>query len=54
MALSLGPCDDMIAVAESDSVKLNGWAITDFYGTSLKTKEILDSGDLGPLIASPG
>lgn len=45
MELSLGPCDDMISVVSSiRQFKLMVGQSQHFYGTSLKTKEILDSG----------
>ena len=43
MALSLEHCDEMIAAAESNNVKLMAGYSQHFYGTSLKAKEILDS-----------
>ena len=52
MALSLEHCDEMIAAAESNNVKLMAGYSQHFYGTSLKAKEILDSGELGPLITA--
>ena len=50
MALSLEQCDDMIETAAANDVKLMVGYSQHFYGTSLKAKEILDSGELGPLI----
>lgn len=52
MALSLEHCDEMIAEADKNNVKLMIGYSQHFYGTSLKAKEILDSGDLGPLITA--
>ena len=52
MALSLEQCDDMIASAAANNVKLMVGQSQHFYGTSLKAKEILDSGELGPLITA--
>lgn len=50
MALSLEQCDEMIQAAAANKVKLMVGHTQHFYGTSLKAKEILDSGALGPLI----
>ena len=50
MALSLEQCDDMIEAAANNNVKLMVGQSQHFYGTSLKAKEILDSGQLGPLM----
>ena len=50
MALSLAQCDDMIEAAHANDRKLMVGLTQHFYGTSLKAKEILDSGELGPLI----
>ncbi len=50
MALSLEQCDDMIAAAANNGVKLMVGLTQHFYGTSVKAKEILDSGALGPAI----
>ena len=52
MALSLTQCDEMIEAAQSHGVKLMVGHSQHFYGTSLKAKEILDSGQLGPLITA--
>lgn len=52
MALSLEQCDDMIEAAARNQVKLMVGLSQHFYGTSLKAKEILDSGELGPLITA--
>lgn len=52
MALSLAQCDEMIEAAASNNVKLMLGFTQHFYGTSLKAKEILDSGELGPLITA--
>ena len=52
MALSLEQCDDMIEAADRNSVKLMCGLTQHFYGTSLKAKEILDSGELGPIITA--
>ena len=50
MAISLDQCDDMIAAAAANRVKLMVGLTQHFYGTSVKAKEILDSGALGPVI----
>ena len=50
MALSLEQCDAMIDAADANRVKLMVGHTQHFYGTSLKAKEILDSGRLGPLM----
>lgn len=52
MALSLAQCDDMIEAAARNNVKLMVGLTQHFHGTSLKAKEILDSGELGPLITA--
>ena len=52
MAISLEQCDDMIAAAAANNVKLMVGQTQRFYGTSVKAKEILDSGELGPLITA--
>lgn len=52
MALSLPQCDDMIEAADRNGVKLMLGYTQHFYGNSLKAKEILDSGQLGPLITA--
>jgi phthalate 4,5-cis-dihydrodiol dehydrogenase len=52
MALSLDQCDDMIQAARRSNVKLMVGLTQHYYGTSLKAKEILDSGALGPLITA--
>jgi predicted dehydrogenase len=52
MALSLSQCDDMIQAAAANGVKLMVGHTQHFYGTSLKAKEILNSGQLGPLITA--
>ena len=52
MAISLEQCDDMIAVAAANGVKLMIGFTQHYYGTSLKAKEILDSGELGPAITA--
>ena len=52
MALSLVQCDDMIAAAAANDVKLMLGYTQHFYGTSVKAKEILNSGELGPLITA--
>ncbi len=52
MALSLEQCDEMIEAAANNNVKLMVGQTQHFYGTSLKAKEILDSGELGPLITA--
>ncbi|MEM7031662.1 MAG: Gfo/Idh/MocA family oxidoreductase [Chloroflexota bacterium] len=52
MALTLDHCDEMIATAAANNVKLMVGYTQHFYGTSLKAKEILDSGALGPVITA--
>jgi len=52
MAINLQQCDNMIAAAEANNVKLMVGYTQHYYGTSLKAKEILDSGELGPLITA--
>lgn len=52
MALSLEHCDEMIEAAEANGVKLMVGHTHHFLGSSLKAKEILDSGELGPLITA--
>lgn len=52
MALSLEQCDEMIEAAARNKVKLMVGYTQHFYGTSMKAKEILDSGELGPLITA--
>ena len=52
MAISLDQCDDMIAAAAANGVKLMVGLTQHFYGTSVKAKEILDSGILGPAITA--
>ena len=50
MAINLEQCDAMIEAADANDVKLMVGHTQHFYGTSLKAKEILDSGQLGPLM----
>ena len=50
MALSLEQCDDMIEAAANNNVKLMVGQTQHFSGANLKVKEILDSGQLGPLM----
>lgn len=50
MALDLRQCDEMIEMADDNGVKLMVGQTQHFYGTSLKAKEILDSGELGALM----
>ena len=52
MALSLAHCDEMIEAAARNNVKLVMGFTQHSYGTSLKAKEILNSGELGPLITA--
>ena len=52
MAISLEQCDQMIQAADDNNVKLMIGLTEHFYGTSLKAKEILDSGQLGPVITA--
>ena len=55
MAISLEQCDQMIQAADDNNVKLMIGLTQHFYGTSLKAKEILDSGQLSypPPTAAP-
>jgi len=50
MALTLEQCDDMIAAADQARVKLMVGMTQHFAGPALAAKEILDAGELGPLI----
>ena len=52
MAISLLQCDEMVAAARANKVKLMVGLSQHFYGTSVKAKEILDSGELGPVITA--
>jgi predicted dehydrogenase len=52
MAISLDQCDDMIEAAAANGVKLMVGLSQHYYGTSVKAKEILDSGQLGPVITA--
>ncbi|MBT3274746.1 MAG: Gfo/Idh/MocA family oxidoreductase, partial [Spirochaetales bacterium] len=52
MALSIEHCDEMISAAQRNNVKLMGGFTNHFMSTSLKAKEILDSGELGPIITA--
>ena len=52
MAISLEQCDEMIDAAATNDVKLMVGYTQHYYGTSLKAKGILDSGELGPLITA--
>ena len=52
MALSLEQCDDMIEAARRNGVKLMVGQTQHFLGPNRKAKEILDSGELGPLVAA--
>lgn len=52
MALSLAQCDEMIKVAADNQVKLMVGLSQHFYGTSLKAKEIMNSGELGPIVSA--
>jgi phthalate 4,5-cis-dihydrodiol dehydrogenase len=52
MAISMEQCDDMVDAAQAAGVKLMVGLSQHFYGTSVKAKEILDSGELGPLITA--
>jgi glucose-fructose oxidoreductase len=55
MAISLEQCDQMMQAADDNNVKLMIGLTQHFYGTSLKAKEILDSGQLSypPPTAAP-
>ena len=50
MALTLEQCDEMIAAAHANGVKLMVGLTNHFLPVNIKAKEILDSGELGPLI----
>ena len=50
MALTLEQCDEMIAAARANDVKLMVGLTNHFLPVYIKAKEILDSGQLGPLI----
>jgi predicted dehydrogenase len=52
MALSLEHCDEMIAAAHANGVKLMVGLTQHFHPTAMKAKEILDSGELGPVITA--
>ena len=52
MALSLEQCDDMIEAARRNGVKLMVGQTQHFLGPNRKAKEILDSGELGPLVTA--
>ena len=52
MALSLEQCDNMIAAAAEHDVKLMVGHTQHFTPPALKAKEILDSGELGPLVTA--
>ena len=52
MAISLQQCDEMVSAAQENRVKLMVGLSQHFYSTSLKAKEILDSGELGPIITA--
>ena len=52
MAISLPQCDDMVEAARANGVKLMVGLSQHFYSTSVKAKEILDSGELGPVVTA--
>jgi phthalate 4,5-cis-dihydrodiol dehydrogenase len=52
MALSIQQCDDMIDTAHRKNVKLMCGFTNHFLSTAMKAKEILDSGELGPIITA--
>jgi predicted dehydrogenase len=52
MALTLEQCDNMIDAAEAAGVKLMVGLTQHFAGPALAAKQILDAGELGPLITS--
>ena len=52
MAINLEQCDAMIEAAARNKVKLMVGLSQHFYPTSIKAKEILDSGELGPVITA--
>ena len=52
MALSLEDCDEMIAAAHANRVKLMVGLTQHFHPTAVKAKEILDLGELGPIITA--
>ncbi len=52
MAIGLEQCDAMVEAAARNGVKLMVGLSQHFYSTSVKAKEILDSGELGPVITA--
>ncbi len=52
MAINLEQCDNMVAAAADNGVKLMVGLTQHYYGTSIKAKEILNSGALGPVITA--
>ena len=52
MALDLRQCDEMVAAAEEAGVKLMVGLTQHFGGPAMKAKEILDSGEIGPLVTA--
>ncbi len=52
MALSLEQCDEMIAAARDNDVKLTVGMTNHYLPVNVKAKEILESGELGPLITA--
>ena len=52
MALSLEHCDDMIEAGRRNGVKLMVGQTQHFLGPNMKAKEILDSGELGPIVTA--
>ena len=52
MALNLQQCDEMVAAAEEAGVKLMVGLTQHFGGPAMKAKEILDSGEIGPVVTA--
>ena len=52
MALTIEQCDMMIEAAEEAGVKLMVGLTQHFGGPAMKAKEILDSGEIGPLVTA--
>ncbi len=52
MALNLQQCDEMVAAAADAGVNLMVGLTQHFGGPAMKAKEILDSGEIGPLVTA--
>jgi predicted dehydrogenase len=52
MAISMEQCDEMVAAARENGVKLMVGLTNHFSPTNRKAREILDSGELGPVITA--